>query len=67
MVLTGKGRLEPHIWLETPEQAEFTKDMIRPIWGKERIGDKARCPPLAKSQDLWVRPTAMAILLLIET
>ena len=35
MVLTGKGRLGPDIWPETPEQAEFTEDMIRSIYGKE--------------------------------
>lgn len=35
MVLTGKGRLGPDIWPETPEQAESTEDMMRSIWGKE--------------------------------
>ena len=35
MVLTGKERLGPDIWLETPEQAESTEDMIRSIWSKE--------------------------------
>ena len=35
MVLTGKRRLGPDIWSETPERAESTKDLIRSIWGKE--------------------------------
>ena len=35
IVLTGKGRPGPDIWLETSEEAEFTEDMIRSIWGKE--------------------------------
>ena len=35
MVLTGKRRLGPDIWPETPEQAESIEDMIRSIWGKE--------------------------------
>ena len=35
MVLTGKERLGPDIWPETPEQVKFTEDMMRSIWGKE--------------------------------
>lgn len=35
MVLIGKEYPELDIWPETSEQAKFTKDMIRLIWGKE--------------------------------
>ena len=35
MVLGGKRHLKPDIWLETPEQAESTENMMRSIWGKE--------------------------------
>ena len=35
MILTGKGRPGPDIWLETPEQADSTEDIIRSVWGKE--------------------------------
>ena len=35
MVLTGKGCPKPDTWPETPEQAEFTEEMMRSIWGKE--------------------------------
>ena len=71
MVLTGKRRPWLDIWPETPEQAKFTNDMMRSIWGKEahwQCGglSAAHCPPPARRQDLWVRSTAMAILLLIR-
>ncbi len=35
MVLTGKGRLAPDIWPETPGQAESMESMMRTIWGME--------------------------------
>ena len=35
MVLTGKRRLKPNIWPETPEQAKSTEDIMKSIWGKE--------------------------------
>ena len=35
MVLTGKGRIGPDIWPETPKQAKSTEEMIRSIWSKE--------------------------------
>ena len=56
MVLTGKGRLGPDIWPETPEQAEFTEDMMRSIWGKEahwqyKASGTKSCPLSSSSKE----------------
>ena len=36
-MITGKGRLGPDIWLETPNQDTGTEDMILITWYKEVI------------------------------
>ncbi len=37
MVMTGKGRLDPDIWPETPNQSIGTKEIIFTIWYKEAM------------------------------
>ncbi len=49
MVLTGKGRLGPDIWPETPQQAESIESMMRITWNTEALRrqkgrGKPNCP-----------------------
>ena len=56
MILTGKGCLGLDIWLETPQQAESTENMMRTIWNMEAMrgqknSEKPNCPLATTSKE----------------